>query len=205
MELIINEYPSLNIFYTVIKNINNKKRECGFIREIEEEVRKLWNREKLLSNEIIRAYRDFFWEIGIDPTKERPSSEALIRRLLRGKSLPRINPAVDAMNAASVKTLITFGLFDFDRLKFPLELKPAEGKEDLVIIGGKRITVPKNFPIIRDGSGKVISATIYRDGEYAKVTEETKNLFLVSYGPPGIDLPYLRKAVKVAEQFIKKC
>ena len=205
MELVNNKYPSLNIFYTVIKEINNRKRECPFIKEIEEEARKQWNREKLLSNEIIRAYRDFFWEIGIDPTKERPSSEALIRRLLRGKTLPRINPAVDAMNAASVKTLITFGLFDLDKLKFPLELKPAEGTEELVIIGGKKITVPKNFPIIVDADGNVVSATIYRDGEYAKVTEKTRNLFLLGYGPPGIDLPYLKKAVRTAEQFIKKC
>ncbi|MFN3268498.1 MAG: phenylalanine--tRNA ligase beta subunit-related protein, partial [Zestosphaera sp.] len=69
------------------------------------------NISTLKDNEVIRAYRNFYWKIGIDPTKTRPSSEALIRRLLRG-SFPRLNLVVDAGNIASAETLVPIGIYD---------------------------------------------------------------------------------------------
>ena len=54
-------------------------------------MRKNYSLDGLKDEENIRAYRDFFWKLGIDPTKIRPAAEALIRRILGGKEIPRIN------------------------------------------------------------------------------------------------------------------
>ena len=62
--------------------------------------------EQVKDQPIFRAYRDFFWRVGIDPTKTRPAGEALTRRILGGRDLPRVNTVVDAYNLASVESSI---------------------------------------------------------------------------------------------------
>ncbi len=56
--------------------------------------------------------RKLYRAIGLDPTKTRPSSEALLRRVLKGKGLYRIHPLVDLFNAASLAGLLPVGLYD---------------------------------------------------------------------------------------------
>lgn len=80
-----------------------------FKKEKFEELRKDYTLEALKDNPLIRCYRDFYWRIGIDPTKQRPSAEALLRRVLAGKDLPSINNVVDSYNLASIITLIPYG------------------------------------------------------------------------------------------------
>jgi DNA/RNA-binding domain of Phe-tRNA-synthetase-like protein len=68
-----------------------------FGQQLEEARRRLsLTLPSLKDHPIIRAYRDFYWRLGIDPTKQRPSSEGLARRLLAQGRLPRINSVVDA-------------------------------------------------------------------------------------------------------------
>ena len=53
-------------------------------------------------------YRRF----GVDPTKTRPSSEALLRRVRKGDALPRVNNLVDVINWCSLESQLPFGLYD---------------------------------------------------------------------------------------------
>jgi DNA/RNA-binding domain of Phe-tRNA-synthetase-like protein len=88
-----------------------------------------------------RLYREF----GIDPTRTRPSSEALLRRALRGQDLYRINNIVDLGNLASLSALLPLGLYDRShiesspatlRVGFPGESFPGIRKDD-VHVGGR--------------------------------------------------------------------
>jgi len=74
-----------------------------FKEETLAEVRQKYSLESLKDGAIFRAYRDFFWKVGIDPTKIRPAAEALVRRILAGKSIPTINNVVDSYNLASIR------------------------------------------------------------------------------------------------------
>lgn len=64
----------------------------------------------------LQRTRALYRGIGLDPTKTRPSSEALLRRVRRGDVLPRVNTIVDLCNWCSVETQIAFGVYDRDRL-----------------------------------------------------------------------------------------
>jgi DNA/RNA-binding domain of Phe-tRNA-synthetase-like protein len=64
----------------------------------------------------LQRTRALYRAVGIDPTKTRPSSEALLRRVRRGETLPRVNTIVDLCNWCSVETQIAFGVYDRDRL-----------------------------------------------------------------------------------------
>ena len=60
--------------------------------------------------------RDLYKSLGLDPTKTRPSNEALLRRVLKGEALYRVNTLVDALNLASLRQQLPFGLYDAARL-----------------------------------------------------------------------------------------
>jgi DNA/RNA-binding domain of Phe-tRNA-synthetase-like protein len=61
--------------------------------------------------------RELYRKFGLDPTRVRPSSEALARRIRKGEALPRINSLVDVANALSVQLQVPVGLYDLDKVK----------------------------------------------------------------------------------------
>jgi len=61
--------------------------------------------------------RELYRRFGTDPTRMRPSSEALLRRIKKGGSLPRINSLVDVANAMSVELQVPVGLYDLAKVK----------------------------------------------------------------------------------------
>jgi DNA/RNA-binding domain of Phe-tRNA-synthetase-like protein len=69
------------------------------------------------------AARALYRAFGIDPTKTRPSSEALLRRVRKGEPLPRINTAVDVCNWCSLEVQLPYGLYDAEALEPPLALR----------------------------------------------------------------------------------
>src|SRR3982751_3016649 len=67
--------------------------------------------------EEITAVRTMYKRVGLDPTRTRPSSEALLRRVRKGDSLPRINSLVDVCNWCSLEFQLPYGLYDADRIE----------------------------------------------------------------------------------------
>ena len=61
--------------------------------------------------------RALYRRFGIDPTRVRPSSEALLRRLKKGEAFPRINSLVDVANALSVQLQVPVGLYDLGKVR----------------------------------------------------------------------------------------
>lgn len=79
---------------------------------------------------LVSAVRTMFKRVGIDPTKTRPSSEALLRRVLKGEPLPRVNAAVDVCNWCSVETQLPYGLYDLDRIEGDIVLRLGKAGEE---------------------------------------------------------------------------
>jgi len=71
----------------------------------------------------LEAARALYRAFGIDPTRTRPSSEALLRRVRRGEPLPRVNTAVDVCNWCSLEVQLPYGLYDADAVAPPLALR----------------------------------------------------------------------------------
>ena len=69
------------------------------------------------------AVRAMYRRVGLDPTKTRPSSEALLRRVTRGEPLPRINSLVDVSNWCSLAFQLPYGLYDLDHISGDIELR----------------------------------------------------------------------------------
>ena len=86
--------------------------------------------------------RELYRRFGVDPTKVRPSSEALARRMKKGEPLPRINSLVDVANAMSVQLQVPVGLYDLGKVKDDeLVVRLGEKAESYEGIGKEKVNV----------------------------------------------------------------
>ncbi|AAK40963.1 hypothetical protein SULI_08750 [Saccharolobus solfataricus] len=162
--------------------------------------------ESLRNDPVVRAYRDFYWRIGIDPTKTRPSGEALRRRLARGNKLPRINIVVDIGNIVSAETLVPIGLYDRDKIVGDLHLVMSKGNEEFLGLGKKKEKLDKGIPILVDDEGKVLHIYPHRDSVLTSITLNVKNVVIIGAGVPNIDENLVKYAVdRVADLLEKVC
>ncbi|WP_456468039.1 B3/B4 domain-containing protein [Archaeoglobus sp.] len=180
----------------------NSGEMAELIEEVSDRLRREIKVEDLKEHPVVRAYRDFYWRIGIDPTKQRPSGEALVRRALRD-NIPRINNVVDAGNIASMETFVPIGLYDLDRVKGELKLRFAGEGELFKPIGGRDEKLEKNQIVLADEE-KILHVFPYRDSRETMIRKETKNVLIVACGVPGVDKMVVETACRKASDYIVK-
>lgn len=94
--------------------------------------------------------RAFYRRFGIDPTRLRPSSEALLRRVRRGLGLPRVNSLVDVGNVVSLRLQVPVGLYDLGKVHGTLTLRLGQEGEDYPGIGKARVSVAGRICVADD-------------------------------------------------------
>lgn len=206
---ISDEAKRLGIFiaYTEVSGIIVRETDNG----LEDEMKKIEEKYKgididsLKDDPVVRAYRDFYWKIKIDPTKTRPSGEALRRRIARNGKLPRINNVVDIGNLVSADTLVPIGLYDTARFKYPIVLTLSKGNEEFLGIGKKEPEkLDEGIPILVDSEGKVMHIYPHRDSQLTNVINTTENVLIVGAGVMGVPEELVRRATtRVAELLVK--
>jgi DNA/RNA-binding domain of Phe-tRNA-synthetase-like protein len=132
----------------------------------------------------VTSVRTMYKRVGLDPTKTRPSSEALLRRVRKGDTLPRINSMVDVCNWCSLEFQLPYGLYDADKIVGDVELRlGADGesyagiRKDDVHVGG-RIT-------LADRVGPFGNPT--SDSSRTMVTTAATRALLVVFAPRDVD------------------
>ncbi|MEM4310960.1 MAG: phenylalanine--tRNA ligase beta subunit-related protein [Nitrososphaerales archaeon] len=196
------KYPEL---YLGIRVIVAEVREKGYdyYKEIEKFKERIkFNLENIKDHPTIRALRDFYWKIGLDPTKIRPSSEALLRRFLRDNTIPRINNVVDAGNIASLETLIPIGLYDLVKTKGEINLRFSKEGEEFLDISGKSKILKDGLIVLADEEG-VIHLFPHRDSMRTRITKDTKRILIVACGVRGIDNSLVDKAAYRVIELLK--
>ncbi|MEM0269054.1 MAG: phenylalanine--tRNA ligase beta subunit-related protein [Candidatus Korarchaeum sp.] len=178
-------------------------RSSDVLERAAEEVRRLYDLESLKDHPVARAYRDFYWRIGIDPTKVRPSGEALVRRILRGEKLPSVNSVVDSGNAASALTLVPIGLYDMSRIAGRLELRLAKPGEVFHPIGGGERKLRGGEPVLADELGPIFLYP-HRDCERTKIRDDTRDVLVVAAGVPNVERATVRRALNLALELIRE-
>ena len=123
-----------------------------------------------------RLYRAF----SIDPTSTRPSSEALLRRVLQGKPFPSINSAVEVANLCSTTFLLPIGLYDAANIKGDVMLRRGELGEAYPGIRKDSVNVAGR-PVLVDAAGPFGNPT--SDSARTCVTDATTSLFMVIFAP----------------------
>ena len=132
----------------------------------------------------IASVRTMYKRVGLDPTKTRPSSEALLRRVRKGDPLPRINSMVDVCNWCSLEFQLPYGLYDADKIEGDVELRigrPGESyagiRKDDVHVAGRIALVDRRGPFGNPTS----------DSARTMVTAATTRALLVVFAPRDVD------------------
>lgn len=153
------------------------------IRELGEHYRQTLTTESLKQMPAIEATRRVYRACGKDPSRYRPSSEALIRRMLQGKKLYQKDTLVDLGNLASIRSGYSIGCFDAEKfagqrltLGVGREGEPYEG------IGRGMINIA-GLPVYRDEVGGVGTPT--SDNERTKITASTTHFVALVNGYDG--------------------
>ena len=140
----------------------------------------------------VQAVRSLYRSLGLDPTKTRPSSEALLRRVRKGEPVPRVNALVDICNWCSLELQLPYGLYDTDRIRGDVELRlgrPGEEypgiRKDVVHVAGR--------PALVDAEGPFGNPT--SDSARTMVTASTARPLAVIFAPREIDPARLAAAL----------
>ena len=173
------------------------------IHALEDKYRQELTTESLKQLPSIAATRNVYKACGKDPSRYRPASEQLIRRMLQGKELYQIDTLVDLVNLASIAFGYSIGGFDADKfvgdtltLGVGREGEPYEG------IGRGPINIA-GLPVYRDAEGGVGTPT--SDHERTKMTLSTTHLVVLINGYDSNEERVIANAKFIQELLRRYC
>lgn len=143
--------------------------------------RSRWTLESLSSDPTVSGIRKLFRAAGTDPTRYRPSNEALLRRLLKGEEMPRISPIVDLNNCLSAELAVPACVMDVRHLAPPFHFRAGAAGEAYESLRGSFNLEGK--PLLVDAIGP--ADTPITGGVRVKARDDSSRLWLVAYMPCG--------------------
>lgn len=148
----------------------------------------------------IAATREAYKRCGKDPSRYRPSAEALRRRLMRGLALYQIDTLVDLINLVSLRTGYSIGGFDADKIDgSDLELGIGRAEEPFEGIGRGVLNI-EGLPVYRDRVGGIGTPT--SDNERTKMGLETRHILAIVNGYSGQE--GLKEAGEMIQELLMK-
>lgn len=145
------------------------------------------------------AVRTMYKRVGIDPTKTRPSNEALLRRIRKGGAIPRINTMVDIINWCSVEFQLPYGLYDLSRVSGQVTLRLGRDGEEYAGIRKDAVHVAGRITVV-DDEGPFGNPT--SDSARTMVTPSTSQALVVVYAPAETSVSRLREVLGLTSQRI---
>ena len=150
--------------------------------------------------DLTTAVRTMYKRVGIDPTKTRPSSEALLRRVRKGDELPRINSLVDVINWCSLESQLSFGLYHLDRIQGDVTLRLGRDGESYPGIRKDAVHVAGRLTLA-DDLGPFGNPT--SDSARTMVTTATTRALVVIFAPAAYEQA-ARRALALTQERIAR-
>lgn len=187
----------------VVESISSGERPASLDEELatlEERYRSQWETPGD-ALEALKPARRLYHAFGIDPSKTRPSSEALLRRVLKSKDLYRVNAVVDAANLASLSFLLPVGLYDLKKIQPPVTLRAGGDDESFDGIRKDRVNL-RGRPTLVDEVGPFGNPT--SDSLRTSITSETESIWFVIFAPGDYPQAKLVEDLKLADAILRR-
>ena len=202
MMLVINNLQ-INIISRVVTDVKVSNDSFAFsqMMKVAQEYQEKYSNIPISQVPGIQQARSFFRAIGIDPTRRRPSSEALLRRAVNGKELYHINNIVDIGNWCSLEFLLPICLYDYDNIKGEVSVKIGTQDDSYIAHNGREMNFENKF-VICDEAGAFGSPLT--DSVRTAVTETTSRVLMIIFAPKDYDAELLSRQMDLMEGRIKK-
>ena len=172
--------PGWRLFWADLELLPGGEEPLARLRaDVAARARSSYKLETLSQHPTIAAIRRLFRQAGCDPTRYRPSNEALLRRLLKGDEIPMISPLVDLNNCFSAELAVPACVMDVRTIEGPFTFRAGEAGESYESLRG-----PFNLegrPLLVDATGP--ADTPITGGVRVKAREDTARVWLVAYMP----------------------
>jgi DNA/RNA-binding domain of Phe-tRNA-synthetase-like protein len=154
----------------------------------------------VLESPQIEATRKGYKALGKDPARYRGSAEALLRRVIAGKSLPQINRVVDIINLVSIESRLSIGLYDMQKISGDIVFRAGRAGETYKGIGKYDLNL-EGLPVFCDALGPHGSPT--SDSERTMVTGATKQVLgiIISLGGPEVLERWTERLAALLKQY----
>jgi DNA/RNA-binding domain of Phe-tRNA-synthetase-like protein len=149
-----------------------------FIQKELEQVHGKMALEEIHSLAPLHSAREAYKALGKDPSRYRPSAEALLRRVVQGKGLYQVSNVVDCLNLVSVQTGFSIGGYDFNNIQGSVRFGRGGVGEPYEAIGRGLLNI-EGLPVLRDGAGAFGSPT--SDSQRTMVTPQTAHFLFVFF------------------------
>ena len=179
---ILNVLPSFSIIaYSMDVEYDSSEKVEALISSYEKKIMEEYSLEDVLDIPLIKEARDSYKKLGKDPSRYRLACESLLRRLVKGNKLYRINNLVDLGNVLSIATRRSVAVLDYDKIVGDVLIRVGRQSDEYEGIGRGKINI-ENIPLYEDEVGPFGSTT--SDTERTMITESTKKilLFVVCFG-----------------------
>ncbi|AOT70645.1 B3/4 domain-containing protein [Geosporobacter ferrireducens] len=198
--------PRLHFGVLVGKGLSNTASlpsDTDVLRNAENYVRQTIREEEVRNLPTIRDYRNTMEKAGINPNKYPPSTEAMMKRVLKGSSLPTINALVDLCNAVSLENQISLGGHDLRDIQEDLSVCFSKGTERFLPFGAKEYEEVEDRELVFT-SGNIVQTRkwIWRQSELGKMMLDTKDVFFQLVSFEGNEGSQLTKALDSLEALI---
>jgi DNA/RNA-binding domain of Phe-tRNA-synthetase-like protein len=198
-DIIFDEYPDLILGIVTAHNIDNlqdKAEITEMLRQAEAALSGKFGSTPVIEHPYIATWREAYRKFGAKP-KDYPSSvENLTRRVLNGATIGHINNLVSLYNTISLRHILPVGGEDLDKIVGDVLLTRTGNDEPAVfLLGEKETRAPRAGEIIyKDEVGAICRRWNWKEADRTKLTQETKNAFLVIETLP----PVTRDTVEIA-------
>lgn len=199
------EIPGVRVAIIEADGVAVAAASAALAHEIDQKCAELRNKftvESLAQAEAIVAVRTMFRRWGMDPSKYRPSSEALLRRVVQGKGLYNVSNVVDLSNVGSIETGWPYGVYNRTAIHGEISLRlgrPGEKYEGI----GRRMWHLEGRPVLADANGPFGSPI--SDSTRTQVQEGVRDILTVIYAPQTASESALTSAAERQSRRLVSC
>jgi DNA/RNA-binding domain of Phe-tRNA-synthetase-like protein len=206
---IFKSFPEVLLGIVVARDIENHGEHADVmaaLRKEENRIREEFTGVQITDHPNIAPWREAYRKFGAKP-KENPSSiENLVRRVVKGHTITHINTIVDLYNTISLRYVVPVGGEDLDRIYGDVILTFAGSDEaPVLLLGEKEERPPKPGEVIyKDERGAICRRWNWKEAERTKLTEETRNAFLITEALPPLDHRFVESVVQELAGFLRQ-
>jgi len=204
-------FPDFRVAVVVAEGLSVGERDAALDAEIvqaEARARARWAGTELSAIPGVAAWRTAYRGFGVKKTSYRSSVERLLKRVLAGDALPRVNALVDFYNKVSLDEGLCLGCDDLDRVEGDLAFRYSRPGDSFLDMGAAEGEDPNDPP----KTGEVVYADAvkvlcrrwnWRQDARSAVTAETRRVVLTAQSNGAGDVE--AAAARLVEGIARVC